>query len=139
MLLEILHGFKDTKGKAVEDEDHTRLIPFDVDGRIGTILKEQCEKHSDNEFLFSTTYGEPITSKYLSDALKEICASAGVPYYSPHKTRFYGISVLREQGIPEETIMTYTGQKTLEMVHHYDKSRQFGNYRDDEKVRKLLA
>lgn len=80
-----------------------------------------------------------ISCKYLSDTLREICAAAGVPYYSPHKTRFYGISVLREQGVSEETIMTYTGQRTVEMVHHYDKSRQFGNYRDDEKVGKLLA
>ncbi len=41
--------------------------------------------------------------------------------------------------IAEETIMTYTGQRTREMVHHYDKSRQFGAHRDDEKIRKLLA
>ncbi len=128
-----------TKGKAVEDEDHTRLIPFDIKGRIGEILRDQCNKHSEGEYLFSTVYGEPISSKYLSDALKEICTAAGVPYYPPHKTRFYGISVLREQGIPEETIMTYTGQRTREMVSHYDKSRQFGSYRDDEKIKELLA
>ena len=59
--------------------------------------------------------------------------------YSLHKIRFYGISVLREQGVPKETIMTYTDQRTKEMVHHYDKSRQFGAYRDDEKVLNLLA
>lgn len=128
-----------TKCNFEKDEDHTRLIPYDVGGRIGKILKEQCDKHPDSEFIFTSANGEPISSQSLSDALRKICASAGVPYYSPHKTRFYGISVLREQGIPEETIMTYTGQRTREMVSHYDKSRQFGNYRDDEKIKELLA
>ncbi len=128
-----------TKCKSEDDEDHTRLILFDVNGRIGMILKDQCDKRSDGEYLFATTYGEPISCKYLSDALRDICSSAKVPYYSPHKTRFYGISVLREQGVPEETIMTYTGQRTREMVSHYDKSRQFGAYRDDDKIKELLA
>lgn len=128
-----------TKCKSEDDEDHTRLIPFDVNGRIGQILKEQYDKHPDSDFLFATTYGEPVSCKYLSDAFRDICLSAGVPYYSLHKTRFYGISVLREQGIPEDVIMTYTGQRTREMVSHYDKSRQFGNYRDDENIKKLLA
>lgn len=128
-----------TKCKSEDDEDHTRLIPFDVNGRIGRILKEQCDKRSDDEYLFSTTYGEPVSCKYLSDALRDICRSANVPYYPPHRTRFYGISVLREQGVPEETIMTYTGQRTREMVNHYDRSRQFGAHRDDEKIRRLLA
>ena len=35
--------------------------------------------------------------------------------------------------------MTYTGQRTREMINHYDKSRQFGNYRDDERIKELLA
>ena len=128
-----------TKCKSEDDEDHTRLVPFDVNGRIGKILKDQFDKHPDSEYLFETTYGEPVSCKYLSDAFRDICSSAKVPYYSLHKTRFYGISVLREQGIPEEVIMTYTGQRTREMISHYDKSRQFGSYRDDENIMKLLA
>ncbi len=128
-----------TKCKSEDDEDHTRLVPFDVNGRIGQILREQCDKHPASDLLFTTTYGEPVSCKYLSNAFRDICSSADVPYYSLHKTRFYGISVLREQGVPEEVIMTYTGQRTREMVSHYDKSRQFGAYRDDETIKKILA
>lgn len=128
-----------TKCKSEDDEDHTRLIPFDLSGRIGQILKDQCDKHPNSEYLFTTSYGEPVSCKYLSDTLRDICSSVGVPYYSLHKTRFYGISILREQGVSEDVIMTYTGQLTREMVHHYDKARQFGAYRDDEKIKKLLA
>lgn len=44
--------------------------------------------------------------------------AAGVPYFSPHKFRFYGASQMYRAGVPMNTLRYYLGHSTLAMTEH---------------------
>ena len=128
-----------TKGKRVIDETHERLVPFDVNGRIGQILKEQVEKHPDG-FLFQNSSGRPFSEKQLCEELQSICKAAGVPYYRPHATRFLGVSILKKYaGMKNDEIKKITGHEHEDMPNYYDKSEELERIIPQSRRKQIIA
>ena len=67
-----------------------------------------------------------------------ICNTVGVTYRATHKLRFWCVSAMYENNIPESVIMKYAGHKDVNTTRHYNRSRLFLSENDDE-VRSLFA
>ena len=65
----------------------------------------------------------------LEEVLNDFCKE--------HKLRFWCVSAMYENNIPESVIMKYAGHKDVNTTRHYNRSRLFLSENDE--VRSLFA
>lgn len=124
---EIVKVNKDGKNKCDADVPYTKgaknsgIRKIKVSLECQTVLEELRAINGDKKYILhgqgKATYA--ILENRIRDRLKEYCDAAGVPYFSPHKFRFYGASQMYRAGVPLNTIRYYLGHSTIQMTEHY--------------------
>lgn len=125
-----------TKCRTEETQDEERSIP--VHESILEMLKEVKRDFPSDKYVFVSSVGNHLYSSHVYDHLRAICQAAGVKYKATHKMRFWCVSAMYENNIPENVIMKYAGHRDVNTTRHYNRSRLFDSDSDDE-VRNLLT
>lgn len=97
-----------------------RWVP--VSTEAAKVLKQLRDLNGDRHYIIQSKGSMSITEQNFNEKLKQFCREAGVPYYSSHKFRFYGITALYDAGAEEETIRQIAGHTTVDMTRHYRRS-----------------
>ncbi len=81
-------------------------------------LKQQRTETAFNEYVFMTN-GHPLTTNMINKKLKKLCAKAGVEYLSSHKIRFWAVTAMYNQNLPDYVIQYTAGHANPATTQHY--------------------
>lgn len=132
-LMHIWHEIVQEKSGNVERSDmdvpHTknrlesgeRYVPVSDEAKI--VLAELRKINGDKKYILNGCRGAAfsISENKFNDHLKQYCEECGIEYFSSHKIRFYGITMLYEKKVPEHIIQYIAGHSNVAMTQHYNR------------------
>lgn len=102
-------------------ESGERFVPVSDEAKI--ILEKLREINGDKKYILNGCRNAAfsISENKFNDHLKQYCEECGVEYFSSHKIRFYGITMLYEKNVPEHLIQYIAGHSNVAMTQHYNR------------------
>ncbi len=101
------------------------------------ILKAQRRENPFGEYVFMYKYA-PLVTNTINHHLMRICERAGVPYMSSHKIRFWSITNMYANDMPQADIQRLAGHADPATTNHYKRPSRLGNF-DSEKWEEMFG
>ncbi len=102
-----------TKGKNAKCNRYENLSDLAVG-----FLKDQRKENPFGEYVFLAN-GHPLQTNMVNRKLCKICDKAGVQYMSTHKIRFWAVTAMYNQNIPDYLIQYTAGHADPATTQHY--------------------
>jgi len=102
-------------------ESGERFVPVSDEAR--QVLAELRKINGEKKYILNGCRNAAfsISENKFNDHLKEYCEACGIEYFSSHKIRFYGITMLYENKVPEHIIQYIAGHANVSMTQHYNR------------------